>query len=110
MKAYRQWLPASSYEGTGSLGGSFASSNIEDYYMTPYELGYGPFVKFDHDFIGREALEKIASKPQRRKVTFAWNARRRRESRSGRCSNPAASTTSTSISRSRTTRRRRTTR
>ena len=74
MKAYRQWLPATSYEGTGSIGGSFYSKNIEDYYMTPYELGYGPFVKFDHDFIGREALEKIADKPQRRKVTFAWNA------------------------------------
>ncbi|PWU03576.1 MAG: glycine cleavage system protein T [Terriglobia bacterium] len=73
MKAYRQWLPAASYEGTGSLGGSFYSSNIEDYYMTPYELGYGSFVKFDHDFIGREALEKIASQPQRKKVTFAWN-------------------------------------
>jgi vanillate/3-O-methylgallate O-demethylase len=42
--------------------------------MTPYELGYGPFVKFDHDFIGREALEKIAQQPQRKKVTFAWNA------------------------------------
>jgi vanillate/3-O-methylgallate O-demethylase len=74
MKAYRQWLPASSYEGTGSIGGSFYSSKIEDYYTTPYELGYGPFVKFDHDFIGREALEKIADKPHRRKVTFAWNA------------------------------------
>ena len=37
-------------------------------------MGYGPFVKFDHDFIGREALEKIAGRPQRRKVTFAWNA------------------------------------
>jgi vanillate/3-O-methylgallate O-demethylase len=74
MKAYRQWLPASSYEGTGSLGGSFTSNSIEDYYMTPYELGYGPFVKFDHDFIGREALEKIAARPHRRKVTFAWNA------------------------------------
>jgi vanillate/3-O-methylgallate O-demethylase len=74
MKAYREWLPAASYEGTGSIGGSFDSNNIEDYYMTPYELGYGPFVKFDHDFIGREALEKIADKPQRRKVTFAWNA------------------------------------
>jgi vanillate/3-O-methylgallate O-demethylase len=73
MKAYRQWLPASSYEGTGSLAGSFVSDNIEDYYMTPYELGYGPFVKFDHDFIGREALEKIADKPHRKKVTFAWN-------------------------------------
>jgi len=73
MKAYRQWLPATSYEGTGSLGGSFDSHNIEDYYLTPYALGYGPFVKFDHDFIGREALEKMAGKPQRKKVTFAWN-------------------------------------
>jgi vanillate/3-O-methylgallate O-demethylase len=72
MKAYRQWLPASSYEGTGSLGGSFTSNNIEDYYMTPYALGYGPFVKFDHDFIGREALENMAGQPQRKKVTFAW--------------------------------------
>jgi vanillate/3-O-methylgallate O-demethylase len=74
MKAYRQWLPATSYEGSGSLGGSLYSNNIEDYYMTPYELGYGPFVKFDHEFIGREALEKKAVQPQRKKVTFAWNA------------------------------------
>jgi vanillate/3-O-methylgallate O-demethylase len=74
MKAYRQWLPAASYEGTGSIGGSFYSDNIEDYYVTPYELGYGPFVKFDHDFIGREALEKTAGKPHRKKVTLAWNA------------------------------------
>jgi vanillate/3-O-methylgallate O-demethylase len=73
MKAYREWLPASSYEASGSLGGSFYSSNIEDYYMTPHSLGYGPFIKFDHDFIGREALEKMAGEPQRNKVTFAWN-------------------------------------
>ena len=73
MKSYRQWLPATGYEGTGSLGGSFYSNNIEDYYMTPYEMGYGPFVKFDHDFIGREALEKINKETQRKKVTFAWN-------------------------------------
>jgi vanillate/3-O-methylgallate O-demethylase len=74
MKSYRQWLPAASYEGTGSIGGSFYSDNIEDYYMTPYELGYGPFVKFDHDFIGSDALKKIADKPQRKKVTLKWNA------------------------------------
>ena len=73
MKAYREWLPANSYEATGSLAGSFVSKNIEDYYVTPYELGYGPFVKFDHEFIGREALEKIKDKEHRRKVTFAWN-------------------------------------
>ncbi|MEI1250792.1 vanillate/3-O-methylgallate O-demethylase [Rhizobium aouanii] len=73
MKPFREWLGADSYEATGSIGGSFVSDNIEDYYLTPYELGYGPFVKFDHDFIGRAALEKIADKPHRKKVTFAWN-------------------------------------
>jgi vanillate/3-O-methylgallate O-demethylase len=73
LKSYREWLPANSYEATGSLAGSFVSNNIEDYYTTPYELGYGIFVKFDHDFIGREALEKIDQKTQRKKVTFAWN-------------------------------------
>jgi vanillate/3-O-methylgallate O-demethylase len=73
MKAYREWLPATSYEGTGSIGGSFYSDRIEAYYVTPYELGYGPFVKFDHDFIGRQALEKVAGKPHRKKVTLAWN-------------------------------------
>jgi len=74
MKPYREWLGADSYEAAGSVGGSFYSSNVEDYYMTPYELGYGPFVKFDHDFIGREALEKIADQPHRRKVTLVWNS------------------------------------
>ena len=74
MKTYREWLPASSYEATGSIGGSFYSNNIEDYYVTPHALGYGSFIKFDHDFIGREALEKMADEPQRKKVTFAWNA------------------------------------
>jgi vanillate/3-O-methylgallate O-demethylase len=73
MKKYREWLPAGGYEGTGSIGGSFVSRNIEDYYLTPYELGYGPFVKFDHDFVGREALEKKSKEPHRKKVTFAWN-------------------------------------
>ena len=73
MKSYRQWLPATGYEATCSIGGSYVSNNIEDYYLTPYELGYGVMVKFDHDFIGREALEKKAKEPQRKKVTFAWN-------------------------------------
>jgi vanillate/3-O-methylgallate O-demethylase len=74
MEAYREWLPADGYEGGGSIGGSFYSKNIEDYYLTPYDLGYGTYVKFDHDFIGREALEKVAGKPHRKKVTFAWSA------------------------------------
>ena len=65
MKEYRQWLSAESYECTASLGGSFYSDDITDYYLTPYELGYGPFVKFDHDFVGREALEEMSDNPKR---------------------------------------------
>jgi vanillate/3-O-methylgallate O-demethylase len=73
LKAYREWLPADWYEGTGSLGGSFVSSDIEDYYLTPWDLGYGTFIRFDHDFIGREVLEATAESQRRRKVTLAWN-------------------------------------
>ena len=56
---YREWLPANGYEATNALAGSFVSDDIEDYYLNPWELGYGSFVKFDHDFIGRDALEAI---------------------------------------------------
>jgi syringate O-demethylase len=70
LKPYREWLPANGYEGSASLGGSFASPNIEDYYLTPWDLGYGHLVKFDHDFIGREALERMAGGPHRTKVTL----------------------------------------
>jgi vanillate/3-O-methylgallate O-demethylase len=72
-KPFREWSGADSYAATASIGGSFVSDKIEDYYSTPYELGYGPFVKFDHDFVGREALEKMAGNSHRKKVTLAWN-------------------------------------
>jgi vanillate/3-O-methylgallate O-demethylase len=73
MKSYREWLGPTRYETAGSLGGSYVSKNIEDYYLRPAEIGYGMFVKFDHDFIGREALEAAGAAGQRKKVTFAWN-------------------------------------
>jgi len=73
MKPYRQWLTGKSYEAMASLGGSFVSRNIEDYYLTPYDLGYGPFVKFDHDFVGRAGLEQMSTHPPRQKVTLLWN-------------------------------------
>ena len=68
---YRRWLPATS---AGSLGGSFASERIEDYYLTPWDLDYGRTIAFDHDFVGRDALERLAEGPHRRKVTLEWNA------------------------------------
>ena len=71
MKAYREWLPATGYEASASIGGSFYSENIEDYYFTPWDMAYDGFMKFDHDFIGREALEKMSNNRHRKKVTLA---------------------------------------
>lgn len=71
LKPYREWLPATGYEARASIGGSFVSGRIEDYYFTPWDLGYGSYVKFDHDFIGRDALERMADSEHRTKVTLA---------------------------------------
>ncbi len=73
MKSYREWLPARSFEGLASLGGSYVSNNIEDYYVTPWDMGYGSFIKFDHDFIGAEALRKMENEPHKKKVWLSWN-------------------------------------
>jgi len=74
MRGYREWLPGNSFEANASIGGSFVSKNIEDYYLTPWDLDYGRVVNFNHDFIGRDALEKMKDQPHRRKVTLEWNA------------------------------------
>ena len=71
MEEYRRWLPSSRL---GTLGGIFHHEEIEDYYLTPAELGYGRHVKFDHDFVGRGALERGHDGHTRRKVTLIWNA------------------------------------
>ena len=73
MKPYREWLPANGFEANASLGGSFYSDRIEDYYQTPWDLGYGRHIKFDHDFIGRGPLEAMAKKPHSRKLWLRWN-------------------------------------
>lgn len=72
-KAYREWLPADGFEGNMSLGGSFVSDRIEDYYLTPYDIGYGHIVKFDHDFIGRSALEAMKGARHKTKRTLRWS-------------------------------------
>jgi len=74
MQDYRDWLGADSYEAVGSIGGSYVSENIEDYYTTPWDLGYGFYIGWKSDFIGKAALAEMKDKPHRKKVTFEWNA------------------------------------
>jgi vanillate/3-O-methylgallate O-demethylase len=74
LAEYRRWLSLYSFEGQKPLHGTFVSENIEDYYVSPYELAYGKSISFNHDFIGREALEKARDKVKRTKVTLVFNA------------------------------------
>ncbi|MCV9999300.1 aminomethyl transferase family protein [Pararhizobium sp. YC-54] len=73
LRDFREWLSGNGWEANAQLGGSFLSDNIEDYYVTPWDLGYGHILKFDHDFIGREALEAFPADKRRNKVTLVWN-------------------------------------
>jgi glycine cleavage system aminomethyltransferase T len=70
MRAFREWRSAAR---AGSLGGSFFSTDIADYYVTPFDVGYGRLIAFDHDFVGRDALECLATTESRTKVTLVWN-------------------------------------
>jgi len=74
MQDYRDWLGADAYEAAGAIGGSYVSDNIEDYYVNPFELGYGFYIGWKSDFIGKDALLAMKEQPQRKKVTFEWNA------------------------------------
>ncbi len=51
-------------------------SAAKDYriFVTPYDIGWGYLVNFDHDFIGKEALQKIAQDPPKTVVTLEWDA------------------------------------
>lgn len=69
-RPFREWLPAASYEGVASLAGSFVSNKIEDYLMTPWDVDYGRIIRFDHDFVGREALQRMQDGYHRRKVSL----------------------------------------
>ena len=85
MHGYREWLDA---DALGSLGGSMDSGDITDYYVSPYDIGYGRTVKFDHDFLGREALERVAAEEHKSKVRWCGTPTTS-PSRSGRCASRA---------------------
>ena len=54
------------------LDGS-ALADPEMFYVTPYDVGWGYLVNFDHDFMGKEALAKIKENPPKKPVTLEWN-------------------------------------
>lgn len=74
MRAFREWLPATSWEARTQLGGSFRSSDIADYYVTPWDLGLEKRIDLSHAFIGRDALAQMANRRHRVKRMLVWDA------------------------------------
>jgi len=73
LENYRKSIPLNSFEGRRPLHGSYYSPDISDYYVSPYDMGYGKLVNFDHEFIGKAALQEARKKPHREKVTLVFN-------------------------------------
>ena len=74
LRDYLYQRPATAYYNikrklVGSVG-----EDLETRFMTPYDVGWDFLVKFDHDFTGKEALQKQAENRTRTCVTLEWNA------------------------------------
>jgi len=80
---YLQFLTKNGFPGEGPGGAFFGNRyalftgsmgpDIKLRYRNPVELGWERMIKFDHDFVGRKALEREVASPRRRMVTLAWN-------------------------------------
>lgn len=59
--------------GVQPYTGSYDPTTVRARLRTPGEVDWMWMAKFDHDFIGREALEKEAAAPRRKIVNLKWN-------------------------------------
>lgn len=78
MVEYRQFLRTSGLVSPAVLhigvSGNY-SSHPSAHHRTPFDLGWGWLVNFDHDFIGKKTLKKIASDPPNALATLEWNSK-----------------------------------
>jgi vanillate/3-O-methylgallate O-demethylase len=71
LAEFRAAMPA--FASTFNVAGSFEADDISAWYRSPVELGWGRNIKFDHEFIGRAALEEELANPRRLMRTLVWN-------------------------------------
>lgn len=72
LAEFRAGMPA--FASTFNIAGSFEADHVSAWYRNQVELGWGRSIKFDHDFMGREALEAELANPTRLMRTLVWNA------------------------------------
>jgi glycine cleavage system aminomethyltransferase T len=57
-----------------ALAGSLDSDDLDDYMLSPVSLGWAKSIKFDHDFLGRQALEREVAHPRHQRVTLEFDS------------------------------------
>ena len=59
-------------EGNGALYARAGSSknDVEDYYVTMFDMKWDYLINWDHEFVGKAALQKQAEHPARTAVTL----------------------------------------
>jgi glycine cleavage system aminomethyltransferase T len=62
-----RWMPP-------DVSGSVDPANMRARYRTPIEVGWEKSIQLDHDFLGREAIERELADPRKTVVTLVWNA------------------------------------
>jgi vanillate/3-O-methylgallate O-demethylase len=67
---YVEFAPA---HDAALVSGSVDPADMRARYRTPVELDWHRAARFDHEFIGREALEREVADPKRTVVTLRWN-------------------------------------
>ena len=70
---HRRGAPAGADEAW-QVSGSVDPANMRARIRTPVEVRWHNMARFDHDFIGREALAAEIANPKRTTVTLRWNA------------------------------------
>ena len=56
-----------------TLAAASPPADLKARFRTPFEANWGWMAKFDHDFVGRAAVEGEAANPRRKTVTLVWN-------------------------------------
>jgi glycine cleavage system aminomethyltransferase T len=64
--------PLSAFLGR-NISGSIDPTDLRARFRTPQEVNWAWMAKFDHDFLGREAVEAEAAAPRRKTVILRWN-------------------------------------
>jgi glycine cleavage system aminomethyltransferase T len=70
---FRAWVGPDHFALHCNRSGSYNPAEIRPRLRNPFEVNWDKAVRFDHDFLGRQALEKVAKQPGRKTVTLRWN-------------------------------------